>query len=586
MGATLGILALMASGAFLEMVTLGMGVPLLEAATRSEQASQNRIIIAVKSLLGFFGFSTNNNIVLFSLLIVVSGVVVLNGAVVLLKHYGGAFVAKNLHREVKSKLFQKTLSAQYSYLEEKGRGALLYNISAPALSIFQVMTYSAILVSSILNILGVAVLMVYLSWWATLGVGTLGFGWVYIWRRMADRRAARFGRELYALESQTNKIEVDAIDGLKVVKSNELIAPLAKKQELLLWAQLKPHLKSVLLIHGVSFANDILACGIVITLGGLALGLGWGQMPFAKLVIFFVALRKAAPLLASINSSYAQLNRDRKSIEVIDEILHMVPEERFGDKILKERVFEIAFDNVRFHYSSKPEKTVLKGVNLVLKRGEITALVGSTGSGKSTAANLLVGLYRPMSGQILVNGKDLSSLDLNRWREKIGYVSQDVFLFHDTIRENISLWNPSVRPENIESACRLAQLHDFIVTLPEGYDTIVGDRGLRLSGGQAQRVAIARAILKQPDILIFDEATSALDNLTEKAIYEAIHSLRKEAVVLVIAHRLSTIQDVDQICVLKQGEIVEEGNHRSLIALNGIYSRLYHGGEVRHVPSN
>jgi ABC-type multidrug transport system fused ATPase/permease subunit len=213
-----------------------------------------------------------------------------------------------------------------------------------------------------------------------------------------------------------------------------------------------------------------------------------------------------------------------------------------------------------------------------MKRGEVTAIVGPTGAGKTTIVNLLMGLFQPSEGRILVDGYDLKEIYVKAWREKIGYVSQDVFLFNASIRDNIVLWEEKVLQVEVERAARVAQLHDFVQSLPHGYDTLVGDRGLRLSGGQCQRVAIARAIFRRPEVLIFDEATSALDNLTENVVYRAINALRKQATVVVIAHRLSTIRDADQIAVLSGGKVVELGTHASLVERRGIYAELYEEG--------
>jgi ABC-type multidrug transport system fused ATPase/permease subunit len=180
-----------------------------------------------------------------------------------------------------------------------------------------------------------------------------------------------------------------------------------------------------------------------------------------------------------------------------------------------------------------------------------------------------------------VDGRDLAELDLSLWRKKLGYVPQDPFLFNTSIRNNIVLWDENISQQELDRVAELAQLREFIVSIPNGYETMVGDRGLEISGGQAQRIAIARAILRKPEVLVFDEATSALDNLTEKAVYEAIAALRRGAIVIVIAHRLSTIRDADQIVVLEGGNVVELGTHDSLVRDRGSYSRLY-GTEAIH----
>jgi ATP-binding cassette subfamily B protein/subfamily B ATP-binding cassette protein MsbA len=258
---------------------------------------------------------------------------------------------------------------------------------------------------------------------------------------------------------------------------------------------------------------------------------------------------------------------------VIDEILRATPVEKSGSNSVS-TVTELRLANVSLRYACR-EELALHDISITMKRGTVTGIVGPTGSGKSTIANMIIGLYPPSSGSIFVDGVNLKNIDVVQWRRKIGYVAQDIFLFNASIRENIALWNESITQADIEWVARLAQLDEFIGTLPEAYDTLVGDRGLKLSGGQCQRVAIARALLFRPDILVFDEATSALDNLTEKAVYEAISALRKEAIVIAVAHRLSTIRDADQIVVLCAGRIAEVGTHYSLLREGGPYSKLY-----------
>jgi ATP-binding cassette subfamily B protein len=234
---------------------------------------------------------------------------------------------------------------------------------------------------------------------------------------------------------------------------------------------------------------------------------------------------------------------------------------------------EIRFENVHFSYN--PDREILKGVSFTVRPGDKVAVVGPTGSGKSTISRMLFRFYDVTAGAVRIDGTDIRDVTQHSLRAAIGVVPQDTVLFNDSIYYNIAYGKPDATREEIENAARLAQIHDFVTRLPQGYNTKVGERGLKLSGGEKQRVAIARTILKNPRILILDEATSALDTATEQEIGAALSSMAHDRTTLVIAHRLSTITDADEILVLREGEIVERGSHNSLLEMDGVYAAMW-----------
>ena len=227
------------------------------------------------------------------------------------------------------------------------------------------------------------------------------------------------------------------------------------------------------------------------------------------------------------------------------------------------------------HFGYRADRAILNGISFTVPAGKTVAIVGPSGAGKSTISRLLFRFYDISAGSIEIDGQDIRTISQESLRQAIGIVPQDTVLFNDTILYNIAYGQPAATPSEIEDAARLASIHDFIMAQPDGYQTMVGERGLKLSGGEKQRVSIARTLLKKPLIFLFDEATSALDSQTEKAIQESLREVSAERTTLTIAHRLSTVVDADEILVLEAGKIVEQGNHQSLLSKAGVYHTLW-----------
>ena len=290
-------------------------------------------------------------------------------------------------------------------------------------------------------------------------------------------------------------------------------------------------------------------------------------------VLVFMTQRLLWPL-TTLGETFDLYQRAMASTRRILDLLAVRPQViEGGGRLPRPPAGAVRFEDVRFAYSSGPE--VLRGLDIEVPAGETHAVVGLTGAGKSTVVKLLLRLYDPTGGRVTVDGIDVREVSFTELRGVIGLVSQDVFLFDGTVRENIAYGDPGAPAERIEEAARLAEAHDFVAALAHGYDTVVGERGQKLSGGQRQRLSIARAIVRDPAILVLDEATSAVDNETEAAIQRSLETVARDRTTLVIAHRLSTVRAADRIHVLENGAVTESGTHDELVAMGGLYAALW-----------
>ncbi len=328
---------------------------------------------------------------------------------------------------------------------------------------------------------------------------------------------------------------------------------------------------------GASFQGAVSFAGYgsiaaVLWYGGVLLS--EGNMSFGELTSFLLYTFTVAFAIGALSGLWEDFAKALGASERVFELMDR--ESRVASGELEPAAVEgrVRFEGVSFAYPTRPDQPVLRGASLRLEPGEAVAVVGPSGAGKSTVAALLSRFYDPDNGRILLDEHPLTQLSPDWLRERVGVVSQEPVLFATSIAENIRYGRPTARQAEVEAAARAANAHDFVVGFSEGYETMVGERGVRLSGGQKQRIAIARAVLKDPEVLVLDEATSALDAESEHLVKEALERLMKQRTTLVIAHRLSTVRNADRVVVIDEGRVVQEGTHDDLVARDGIYRRL------------
>jgi ABC transporter fused permease/ATP-binding protein len=393
------------------------------------------------------------------------------------------------------------------------------------------------------------------------------------------RYIRKISRQVQDTVAESNTIVQETMQGIVNVKAfaNEFL-------------ELKRYGKSIREIAVLSMksalSRSFFASFIILALFGAIVGIVWyathllqnGEITFGEVISFVIYTSFIGASIGGIAELYAQIQKAVGATERIFEILDQEPENINLEKEEEKHTpihGDVRFENVEFSYPSRTELKILKGISFSAKAGERIAIVGPSGAGKSTITQLLLRFYEPDVGSIYVDGKNATDYTLTELRNQMAIVPQDVLLFGGSIRENILYGNPDATEEQIISAAKKANAHDFITGFPEKYETLVGERGITLSGGQRQRIAIARAVLKDPSILILDEATSSLDSESERLVQDALDKLMIGRTSFIVAHRLSTIRNADRILVIDQGNVQETGTHDELIAMpNGIYANL------------
>ena len=423
---------------------------------------------------------------------------------------------------------------------------------------------------------GIAIVWLFVLNWKLTSATVVFLAIFGVGMSIAFKKLRPIFRERSVIQADVTGRLTETIGGIRIVK---VYTAEEREQKVFAVGVDKLFRNIAATITGTS-ATTALSVAIVGALGVLLMMIGGGdvlngRMTLGSLIqyVFFIGL-VTLPVV-SIASIGTQLTEALAGLDRIRELRDMATEDQLdaSKRGVPTVQGHVQFDNVTFEY--EPGVPVLKGVSFDAPAGTTTALVGSSGGGKSTLISLVMAFAGTKSGQIRIDGTPLDELKLHEYRRHLGVVLQDNFLFDGTVRENIAFTRPGASKESVEEVAKIAYVDEFVSRFPEGFDTIVGERGVKLSGGQRQRVAIARAILADPRILILDEATSALDSESEQLIQEGLRRLRSGRTTFVIAHRLSTITSADQILVLEQGEIVERGTHAQLLAMHGRYRELY-----------
>ncbi|MCB6201752.1 ABC transporter ATP-binding protein [Extibacter muris] len=497
--------------------------------------------------------------------------------------YFGHMMGARMEADMRSDIFGHYQKLTFAFYDNQKVGHLLSRITSDLFDISELLHHGPedVLIS-VIKIAGSFIILVNVNARLTMAafafVPAMLLFAVYYNKKM--KRA--FSRNRAKIADINSQIE-DSLSGIRVVKSfaneKEEMKKFNRGNNNFVEAKKTSYLYMGMYHSGLNALTTLVTVGVLVAGGSY---LTSGSVNVSDLITFLLYINNFTEPVKKLVNSAEQFQNGYTGFERFLEILSIAPD--IADKADAVHVDklkgEITFQDVSFHYEDNEEK-VLNHINLKVEAGDYIALVGPSGVGKTTLCSLIPRFYDVSSGRILADGTDIRDICLNDLRNNIGIVQQDVYLFAGTIMDNIRYGRPESTDEDVVRAAKNANAHAFIMSFPEGYDTDIGQRGVKLSGGQKQRLSIARVFLKNPPILIFDEATSALDNESEKVVQQSLEGLAKDRTTFVIAHRLTTIQNAQKILVLTEEGIAEQGTHEELLAKQGIYEALYYGGRHR-----
>lgn len=552
-----------------EGIGLLLLVPLLRLVGLDIQGgSLSQIEALITSLFNFLGLEVNLASILIFYIIIISA----NAYLLRYQTRESYKLQYEFAAYLRKKLFQAITYSQWLFFIKKQSAdfahALTYEIERISLGVNQ---FLAMLATSLVLLVYI-IFALEISGLITALIFLVGLILLLLLKRrtqspsMSGLKLSESSRDMYSAL-------VKQLDGMKTVKSFQM-----EEFNISLFSTIVDRVKDKYLeaIKSYSEVKFLFDVGSVVILSTVVYILViYIQIPTAELLILLFLFVRMIPLFSQIQRNYQYFINMVPAFSNVslleDKCISATESLPKGD--LKDFKDTIKLKNLDFSYPGK-EKSTLKDLNLTIKAEAITALLGHSGAGKSTVADLIMGLLTPHKGHILIDEEDLSQ-NIISWRDKIGYVSQDTYLFNDTIQNNLLFASPQSSTEDLEEALKLASAYDFVLNLPQGKDTVVGDRGVSLSGGERQRLALARALLRKPRLLILDEATSNLDSENEEIILNSLEKLKKSMAILIITHRLSTIKGADYIYIINEGRLVEEGSWKELIEKKGKFKYLY-----------
>jgi len=565
---TTGLIVLALVTAFVEGLGIGFLIPLLETIdVQGDSATESQMS---EYLSGFYE-QIGVSFTLATIMVGAFALFVLQAFFKYLSQTHTIRIASQFNAEIRTRIFSGLVNADLGY-HHKHKGGDFVNSLINECNRYQgAFLHSMRLITAAFEATIYLALAIYLSWELVLAAGAMMGGIVFV-IKSEFTRAGKYGGDLTSVNKMLSTTAMERLSGIRILKAFNL--------ESLSSSAFSGHAFELLRVSYAVAKSQARLDGLfrLGMLGGLLLSVyvatSYIDMSIPTLMTFVFILYRFYPRVGAINKAFHQLTF---SLSGVDNVMTLIretesPSVRSGTKLPAPLQHEITFESLVFGYDG--EAPVLNDVSFSLRSGETTAVVGSSGAGKTTIVNLVMRFYDPTSGSVLVDGTDLKELDLHAWRDSIALVNQDIFLFNDTISSNIAMGKLGATDQEIVEASRQAYADEFISKLPDGYDTVIGDRGVRLSGGQRQRIALARAIVRDPQILILDEATSELDSRSEQLIRQAVEELGTTRTVITVAHRLSTIRHADKIVVLDEGKLVEEGSHDELLEGDGQYAQF------------